>query len=104
MKVYCLNEVYGDGDGYASFSLVGVFNTENIARNRATLILKKKLKIMAGSKISLLENRYGIINSNMTKENGYCMLAHLKDSIENESAEYNYFGGFVIYETEVIDK
>ena len=92
MKVYTVYLVYGDGDGYASISPLGV---------GATLKTAKKI-ITNNFEDNYSDTMYLLDSKIMTKENDYTMITNNLSDFESGFVDYGRFGGFVIFITELL--
>jgi len=82
--MYAVYYIYGDGDSYPIFDLIGVAQNEELAR---ILILS------SGS-----HQEMSLIHENMTEENNYTLVetrANARINCKN-FVSYSHFGGYLI--------
>jgi len=92
MKLFSVEEMWGEGDSYLSTKLIGAFLTQEKAKKFAeTRWETRKFQ--------------GIISDEILpdiKETPFlCIHSNEFESIEDHYLQYNYFGGYLIKEWEV---
>jgi hypothetical protein len=101
-KVYVVFEVSGDGDGYSQFDLRMIADTLEIAKVHASKITKDLVDNETFRKEHREETKgyMDLVHKSMTKENDYTYIGQRKEV--SIYCEYNYFGGIIIEEMELI--
>jgi hypothetical protein len=82
MQVYCIFSVYGEGDSYSTFDLIGVSDTVDGGH-----------KFIA-RQLTGREHNGNYVHKSMTKENNYTYLGKRSDC--DNYCGYASFGGYVI--------
>lgn len=84
-SVYCVFKAFGDGDGFTSYDLIGVYNDYDKCINEVT-ILDIPMNI-------------DIVNNSMNYQNNYTIVTERSKCSGN--CRYGHFGGYVIEKVEI---
>lgn len=85
--MFCVFETYGDGDGYTSFNLIGVYDDLNKCINEVSIL----------PTFSITTNGSKPVHKDMNKENNYVAICSRKDC----NIYCAGFGGYVIEKVEL---